>query len=476
MIRINSFSEYNPSFQNRTKKTELKEVSANSQPITTKLKHDMVNGALALALLVPAGTSCTESNTRTNNNHNEAVCEIEPKEQIKDCKNVAITKGFVSNRSIEEIKKITGLNEIEYKTAAKMLLEGATKTGKSLDTEQLYNLGTEYKILKHTFGDNDTIFRIKIGLASGKKYFTYKYNKADKEFSADVSMIPIFSQKHKTGVKIIREDNGDFTCIGSYITYEGGLTLKDHIIVRNFTKDGELKPWDYIPNTDSENELKELEQQEKVKESPSVIIDDKKVKSNSTDIKDISFFKNNNKDAIAKFATALGLSNIEYINKNGTNIFFAEGPNCSYHLNLKKNADDNDTFIGIVNKALNDGKSEIYLLKAEMFSTNKSDKLILSKMRVVQDGLDENSPIYKKYIKETSTTGGRTSSTTHDLKAKSINPWFQLFVTQKFYDGKLSSKTVDEIDELVTESNSDGKVIKIVSIDKASGKITIQGE
>lgn len=445
----------------------------NQRHVTIKIRNGLVGSTLALAMLVPTLNSCNDNGSRDENYTQEI------KKEILEPKNIELTEGVVKNRDIREIKQITGLTEAEYKTATKMLLEFANKSSSSISRPKKYIMGTKY--VDNMFGNS---FFVDISEAVGMSEDTgcsYYYDKDEKTFKYRNFFSPSSQMPGSSNwVKIQREKNGDFTCIGQYRTYDKdeGLfgTIKDHNVVRNFTKDGILKDLEYIPETESETEMKDLLNEENEVHEGVAKLDNNLFKCNYKDVKGISFFDRNDKSAIAKFATALGLSDIEYINKNGTNIFFIKGNGYSYNLNLKKMNDDKDTFIGIANKVLSDGKSEIYLIKGEMFSTNKSDKLILSKMRVVQDGLDENSPVYKKYIKETATTGGRKTETSHELSGKSRMPWFQLFVTQKFYSGKLNSKTVTEIDELVTESNSDGKTIKILSIDKNTGKIIIQGE
>lgn len=414
-------------------------------PIKTKARKLVLPMIATVAL-----TACTEPNTRSRVstpvdtvqiNKQTSVTKSTPKVKEIPLEEVKMTEGIVKNRNPREIEEITGLSPKEFEIVEKVSRANINKLY-SEKYGEFYLKGTSYKT--NLFGEFFNIV-----YTNGNKERYSHWNKGDKDFSHLYS-----------SVKCIRESNGDFSIVNTY-------DRKSEIL--NFTKDGKLKTENaYLPDGEEERETQVQQDQES----------DKNVTSLYKDLKNVDLFDNNNKTAIAKFINALGLSDLEYINKKEANILFFNGSDYSYKLNVIKPEDDDDTIIGIADKVADDGKSEIYLIKAEMFSTNKSDKLILSKIRVVQDGLDDDAPVKNKAITETRKTGTNKTSNTYNLGGKVRTPWLRNLFSlnhHQFYDGEMSSNAVNEINEIVTEENSDLKTIKIVSIDKRTGKVTVQG-
>lgn len=373
--------------------------------------------------------------------HKASASKNTPKVKEIPLEKVKMTEGIVKNRNPREIEKITGLSPKEFEIVEKISRANINKLY-SEKNGKFYFKGTSYQ--------TDLLGEL----------FAIVYTNGDKErYSLWIENDKCFVRAHSR-VKCIRESNGDFSIVN---TYDG----KSEIL--NFTKDGKLKTEDaYLPDGEKERETQVQQDRES----------DENVTSLYNDLKNVNLFDNNNKTAIAKFTNALGLSDLEYINKKDANILFFNGKDYSYKLNVIKPEDDDDTIIGIANKVTDNGESEIYLIKAEMFSTNKSDKLILSKIRVVQDGLNDDAPVKNKAIKETRKTGSNKTSNSYNLGGEVRTPWLRNLFSlnhRKFYDGKMSSEAVNEINEIVTEENSDLKTIKIVSIDKRTGKVTVQG-
>lgn len=364
--------------------------------------------------------------------------------------NVRMTKGLVKNRDPREIKKYTGLNEKEFETVVKIGQEWCNKYFQD-EYGKYYYGGTEYD--EGGLISSDEFY---IRFTTGNK----RYDESMMWFDSDkfFRLFRHFGLNVGMDVKVVHEDNGDF----SVITKEGTKTT-----VCNFNKDGKLKEEDYMPD-DSGNSAVEIEQTEH-----------QNLTSLKSDVNSISFFNGNNKDAISKMVQALGFNSVEYSSKsNNQNVLFFNGSDYSYRLNVRKVDGDNDTMIGIANKVTSNGESEIYLIKGEMFSSNKTDKLILSKIRVVQDGLSDDAPVKNKNLTETRKTGGNKTKNSYDLNGEVRTPWLRnlfSFTDKKFYSGNISSEAVNEIDELVTNLNSDLKTIKIVSVDKKTGAVSVQG-
>lgn len=372
------------------------------------------------------------------------------KDKFEHSNNIELTYGLKKDRNPLETEKITGLRPKEFEVLSKA-------AGKLINTLYEKEMGKFYFAGTH----------LREGFVNDYFRIVYENGIDEIELFWDEDRFDIrdYSSKrhHDICLKIEREQNGDFALISR-------VDSKTEIL--NFTRDGILKDESYLPGCDKQTEQSQNKKINEVNASNNT-------NSIYSDIKNIKFFENNNTVAIAKFINALNLSNIEYINdKKDNNIFFMSGKDYSYRLNVKKSENDENTIIGIANKVTNDGKSEIYLVKGEMLSTNKSDKLIISKIRVVQNGLSDSAPVENKPIKETKKYGNNKSVNNHSLEGTVSTPWLRnLFSTNhsKFYNGNISSETVNEIDEMITEVNSDLKTIKIISIDKNTDKVTIQG-
>ena len=330
-----------------------------SQPIK-KVGKIMLPTIAAAAML----TACNAPKSH----HHCQGCQQDSVEISNDnLDDIEMTKGLVKNRDPREIKKYTGLNEKEFETVVKI---GQEWCNKHLQDEygKYYYGGTSYdktRIIK-TYEDFSVVFTTgnkrydeSMQWIDSGKYFWLYCNLGLGEDSFEI--------------RVVHEDNGDF----SVITKEGTKTT-----VCNFNKDGKLKEEDYMPD-ESENSVAEIEQTA-----------NKSLTNIKSDVNGISFFNGNNKDAISKMIQALGFNSVEYSSKsNNQNVLFFNGSDYSYRLNVRKVDGDNNTMIGIANKVTSNGESEIYLIKGEMFSSNKTDKLILSKIRVVQDGLSDDAPV-----------------------------------------------------------------------------------
>ena len=115
------------------------------------------------------------------------------------------------------------------------------------------------------------------------------------------------------------------------------------------------------------------------------------------ELKNIPLFKDIDTTMLGRFLDKLKLiPNVEYRTKGDKTNLFLKGKNFVYNMILT--AAGVGGFSGVVSKQFNDGKDEIYIMQAEMYDTNKSDKLDINYMQVVQNGVNDNSPIVKKNI------------------------------------------------------------------------------
>lgn len=192
----------------------------------------------------------------------------------------------------------------------------------------------------------------------------------------------------------------------------------------------------------------------------------------------INLLKGENTNLINKYLKNLNIRKIEQENNN-PNILYADGDNFTYRLNLQRLDGDNNVIVGIANRVSDSGESDIYLMKLYKLSTQSSDKLIITKIKVVQDGLEDNSPTRKKDIETTTKTGANKSTTRNNVDITARTPWLRNLLStnnKQFYEGDVNQTTTEEIDEIITTSNADGKTVKIISIDKATGKATVRGK
>lgn len=371
---------------------------------------------------------------------------------------IEITKGKVENRSDAEIEKMTGLNPIQFEIAKKLMLDEINYSYSEI-YGKLYFKDSEYQPCRKN---------LLINFTNGEKERSFYYAKIGNVNAFVKCDLWGSYNEQSTRLQVIHEADGNFSILLK--GWHGDLPTKTRIY--NFTRDGKIKDQDYLPKYLSNLEL---EQQQKEEEQAKV----QEENQTYTDISNIDLFKNKDKKNIAKFINALGLKNVEYINENGGHVFFLEGDNCSYKLNISSMEDDPDTFIGVANKVTSDGESEIYIIKAELVSTDKSDKVIIQRMEVVKDGFD--AEMYKKDKTVTTKTGRNTSSTKYnvDLNTKQYYPIFQILKNfgswEKFHEGNINSKTLSSCYETITESNADGVTFTIVSIDKETGNTTVQG-
>ena len=102
-------------------------------------------------------------------------------------------------------------------------------------------------------------------------------------------------------------------------------------------------------------------------------------------------------------------------------------------------------------------------------------------MRVVQDGLTDNSPTQKKYDRETIRTVRNTKTTNNDVDVKARkNMLFPLipnfFEPGKNYSGKVISQTIDDINEIITEGYVEGRIVTVYSCPKNSNVVEMNGK
>ena len=393
-------------------------------------KSVLVGTALALATLVPLKANCVESKSVELTNIENTSSKID--------KTLAefLDYTHLNNVQWEALKDVmnTYLNEL-YKGKANYYFKGLSKSFMGATSIDFTN-GIDVKDFSYCnppFGD--------IG-----PHFHYK----------------------KSVFKVENKEDGSFTII-TKIAYKKEVGLissitKYKVDRLNYTKDGQLIS---INNTPKKQPVKNNINIEDI--NPLLL----------SDVENVEFFNDYDSNLITRFAQALGLNSIESANKKDANILFFNSNNHTFRLNVKKTENDNNTIIGIANKVNDRGLSEIYLVKGEILSTNRSDKLIVSKMKVVQDGLGDDAPTSKKDLKVTTKKGNNKTTSKHKADGVAHTPWLANFFSlshNKFYEGEISSETLNEIDEIMTESNADGKTVKIISIDKTTGKVSVQGQ
>ena len=395
------------------------------------VKSQMVGATLALATLVPLQASSAQ---------------YEPLELTK----IENTSSKI-DKTTAEFLDITGLNNVQLEALKNVMNTYLNESYKGMANyyfKDLY-LGSliDCSSIYFTNGIDDIVFCF-----HNAKIF----NDIGPHFSSGNSIF-----------KVENREDGSFT-IMTKLPYKERVSLisrtKYKVDRLNYTKDGQLIS---VNNTPKKQPVKNNINIEDI--NPLLL----------SDVKNVEFFNDYDSNLITRFAQALSLNSIESSNKKDANILFFNGDNYTYRLNVKKTEDDNNTIIGIANKVNNRGLSEIYLVKGEILSTNRSDKLIVSKMKVVQDGLEDDASTSKKDLKVTTKKGNNKTTSKHNADGAAHTPWLANFFSlnhSKFYEGTISSETLNEIDEIMTESNADGKTVKIISIDKATGKVSVQGQ
>jgi len=152
---------------------------------------------------------------------------------------------------------------------------------------------------------------------------------------------------------------------------------------------------------------------------------------------------------------------------------FVDTQRNTYNVKFKK-LDGQNSFVGTAAKLNKDGESELYLFKMDFISTNNSDKIRISHMNIVQDGIEDDSPTSKKGISSTRGTGRELATGNYDGNGKSR---WRLFGEN--YDGQITSETAKEIDEYISLSNADGKNVVVYSCPKGCydvNKISVVGD
>ena len=321
-------------------------------------KSVLVGTALALATLMPLKANCVESKSVELTNIENTSSKID--------KTLAefLDYTHLNNVQWEALKDVmnTYLNEL-YKGKANYYFKGLSKSFMGATSIDFTN-GIDVKDFSYCnppFGD--------IG-----PHFHYK----------------------KSVFKVENKEDGSFTII-TKIAYKKEVGLissitKYKVDRLNYTKDGQLIS---INNTPKKQPVKNNINIEDI--NPLLL----------SDVENVEFFNDYDSNLITRFAQALGLNSIESANKKDANILFFNSNNHTFRLNVKKTENDNNTIIGIANKVNDRGLSEIYLVKGEILSTNRSDKLIVSKMKVVQDGLGDDAPTSKKDLKVTTKKGNK---------------------------------------------------------------------
>lgn len=125
------------------------------------------------------------------------------------------------------------------------------------------------------------------------------------------------------------------------------------------------------------------------------------LKDISKAISDVKLLDKKNIEITSRVLQKLGVKDIEYLSQKAgdtVNRLFIKCKNFVYNMTLGKISDDIIT--GFVSKEYDNGQNELFMLRGEFLETNKSQKLQLSFMSVVQIGLDDNSKIIPKQLKE----------------------------------------------------------------------------
>lgn len=206
-------------------------------------------------------------------------------------------------------------------------------------------------------------------------------------------------------------------------------------------------------------------------------------------LKDTKLINDSNLELTSRVLDKIGVKDIEYVIpkiQEATNKIFLKCKMFVYNMTLGKISDDLIT--GLVSKEYNNGKNELFAMRAEFVETNKAKKLQLSYMPVVQMGLESNSEIRPKNLKDI--TGNISRKT--DIQEK-VNEWqktSESFSSSKILGGLLSSRetsssdispasisaqTLNNINIGIQLSNSDVKKNVTYSVDKTSNELSKTG-
>ena len=166
---------------------------------------------------------------------------------------------------------------------------------------------------------------------------------------------------------------------------------------------------------------------------------------------------------IGKMIAQEGFENLEVANisEDINHLFMTKN---GKDIEVKFTKTDDRTFAGMIS-ASSGSESKLYIFKAEYIETGKSKKLKLSKMRVVQDSIDDNSAIHKKLLKETVETQ-RTQKSHSESQSFDTSLDLGFFKIKLGMDSKASSNDYREFERIVTEQLPEGKEVTIYSIDK----------
>ena len=148
----------------------------------------------------------------------------------ENLEDVEIAEGLVKNRDSREVKKLTGLNEKEFKV---LTHAGLKMVNKEFSDEhgKFYYKGTRYN---HTIGSALGLDRINIVYSNGNIEKRFLWCNRHKNFELKNGLFV-----NKT-LKIEHEKNGDFSLI---------ITENDKSKIQNYTKDGKLKEETYLPDS-----------------------------------------------------------------------------------------------------------------------------------------------------------------------------------------------------------------------------------
>ncbi|DAA82348.1 TPA: hypothetical protein CPT90_08845 [Candidatus Gastranaerophilales bacterium HUM_3] len=325
------------------------------------------------------------------------------------------------------------------------------KFNNPLSKEMLNSIRTVFNNQGFNLGVNDLQYENHI-LKSDAIPEDLKNDKNDLVFTAKCLGVELRSVEIK-----LKPDN-EYTILYSHNGYNN--TTKKY----DFTADHRLK---------DENYYKAMQRNERINQG----------NITAEDISNIALFKELDKTMLQKLIPATGICNVEYAQKqNGIYNLFFDKDGFAYDINIKKvNNNNGNAYAGIAQKLMPDGESEIYIFKTEFLSTNKSDKLRVSHMRVVQDGLEENTPVQKKVLKETHKTGSNTTITSGNINGtKRLNMLAPLipniFSPGSNYNGEISSKAINKINEIISEMNAEGKVVTVYSCPKNSNRVEKNGK
>ena len=206
-------------------------------------------------------------------------------------------------------------------------------------------------------------------------------------------------------------------------------------------------------------------------------------------LSDVKLFDNSHLEMVSRIFQKIGVNDIEYITPKADDTvsrLFVKCKNFVYNMTLGKVSDD--VMTGFVSKEYNNGHNELFMLRGEFLETNKSKKLQLSFMPIVQTGLEDSSKVKPKHLKEI--TGDITSES---VGQEAVAAWAKTGESYSSFDilggllGSGGSRSVSYSPALINKeslgrinmgiqlSNSDIRKNVTFSIDKETGFMSESG-